>query len=126
MSHSMAWVTMKLPQSGGAGTGCDVADSMRVPSYAYGLMYIEYDICQITHNHLLLNAKLHSKQNQIETKTTNSEKNVTSTGMISIEIYGPRDLFILLARLLSTCFLCVDFIPFQMLYVWFYLNLFII
>lgn len=31
MRHSMAWVTMKLPQSGGAGTDCDVADSMRVP-----------------------------------------------------------------------------------------------
>ena len=80
------------------------------------------------------------KQNKNQTKPKQQMKkklnilsqNVTSTGMISIEIYSPRDLFILflfffLVRSFLFLFGCVDFTWFQFTYtLWFYLNLFII
>lgn len=116
MSHSMAWVTMKL-RSGGAELsecGCGCACLYNIKWCTLDMIFVKLPT---TIYYWMPND---SKQNQI--KPTNEEKkthtlsqNVTSTGMISIEIYSPRDLFILFFSFSLSLFIlvCVDFTWFQ-------------
>lgn len=116
MSRSMAWVTIETARE--IRWCCcrrwtvwlifSCGSVVCVLLHTENDVHFECDICQITHNHLLLWMPNDGEQNR--TKPTNEEKkahtrtlsqNVTSTGMISIEIYGPRDLFIFFSFLAS-------------------------
>lgn len=113
MSRSMAWVTIETASEirwcGCRWTVCEwylaVAAAVRAPMmYILNAIFVKlpttiyYCECQTK-------PKQQMKRKNAHTHTHTLSQNVTSTGMISIEIYGPRDLFIFFSSLPS--FLCL-------------------